>query len=428
MKKILSGLLALALTLTAVIVPVGDKISTITEKTSVVANAQDSNIVTANFVGKYQQSSARAMLSLINDFRTGNNAWQWNEDNTTKTTFTNLKAINYDYELEKVAIQRAVELVSLFSHTRPNGETCFTAYTDTYNNTYKGENIAIGTSNLDTQSAFDLWKEENEPYDRQGHRRNMLSSNFTSIGIAHVYYNGCHYWVQELSSKVGSSTETIANDSDTKMSMEISAANVNNPTLNLEYTTKEIESKANVALPKVTCTMKSASQWQYAPALTFDVTPTWSVSSGNDIVKITDAGNIQGIKAGKAELTADCGILGTKKVSITVTAKNELEGVIYYQTNTKDQSQIRFVAELSVEDVEKANSGNYTIEIGDAQISEEILTAYRSIRVNGELLKATDGKCFIVTPTIDSIIKGTKITSTFDLDTYDVGLSRTIVL
>lgn len=64
------------------------------------------------------------------------------------------------------------------------------------------------TGSLSASTVFNLWKEDNDDYSGQGHRRNMLSSNFTSIGIAHVYYNGCHYWVQEFSSKVGSSVKS----------------------------------------------------------------------------------------------------------------------------------------------------------------------------------------------------------------------------
>ena len=49
------------------------------------------------------QSEARSMLTLINSFRTGDNAWYWNRDNRTKTVETGLKGLTYDYQLEEVA-------------------------------------------------------------------------------------------------------------------------------------------------------------------------------------------------------------------------------------------------------------------------------------------------------------------------------------
>lgn len=426
MKKLLSGILAFALTLTVAVTPIGENLNASINKSTVFANAEENGNVIANFVGEYQQTSAREMIKQVNEFRTSDTAWIWDETDTTKIPVTGLKEIKYDYELEKVAMQRAAELVALYSHTRPNGERCFTAYTSTYDNTYKSENIAIGTSNLDTQRAFDLWKEENDPYSGQGHRRAMLSANYNAIGIAHVYYNGCHFWVQEFSSKVGSSVETPVNNSKTPMSVEIAPSNVNNPVLNSEYETKEVQYQGVEALPKITCKMKSANQWYAAPSLTFDVTPKWSVTKGNDIVAI-DGENFVGVKAGEAELTADCGILGSKTIKVTVAEPvSVLEGTIYYQQNIKNNSQVRFIAELSVEDIEKAQNGNYVIKVGDNEIPGEILTAYRSIKANGKTVKAEDGKCFVTTSVLTSIEAGSKITSEFSLDIYKNPLTRTV--
>lgn len=51
--------------------------------------------------------------------------------------------LKYDYTLEKIAMQRACELVYLYEHKRPNGSSVFTAYSDYgYNSNGKGENIA----------------------------------------------------------------------------------------------------------------------------------------------------------------------------------------------------------------------------------------------------------------------------------------------
>lgn len=48
--------------------------------------------------------------------------------------------LKYDYTLEKIAMQRACELVYLYEHKRPNGSSVFTAYSDYgYNSNGKGE-------------------------------------------------------------------------------------------------------------------------------------------------------------------------------------------------------------------------------------------------------------------------------------------------
>ena len=72
----------------------------------------------------FGQTEARKILALINDFRTGDEAWYWNEDDKTKTVCTDLEPLAYDYTLEKVAMQRAAEIALLFAHARPNGTGC----------------------------------------------------------------------------------------------------------------------------------------------------------------------------------------------------------------------------------------------------------------------------------------------------------------
>ena len=47
-------------------------------------------------------------------------------------------------------------------------------------------------------SVFIDWREDDDDYEGQGHRRNMLSADFDAIGMGHVYSNGVHYWAMEL--------------------------------------------------------------------------------------------------------------------------------------------------------------------------------------------------------------------------------------
>ncbi|MDE6110951.1 MAG: hypothetical protein K2F65_03430, partial [Eubacterium sp.] len=150
---------------------------------------------TVSVTGTYKQTDARSMLNTINSFRTGKNAWYWNQNNKTKTTCKKLSKLKYSYDLEKVAMQRAAEVALSFSHTRPDGTAFSTAYTK--KNYTTGENIAYGYSSA--ASVFKAWEEANEKYAGQGHRRNMLHSKYNTVGIAHIVVNGVDYWVQEFS-------------------------------------------------------------------------------------------------------------------------------------------------------------------------------------------------------------------------------------
>ena len=123
---------------------------------------------------------------LTNKFRTGKEAFYLNKDNSTKTKLVGkLAELRLDKDLCKVANLRAKELVKKFSHTRPNGKDCFSAL-DQLSVSYAaaGENIACGVST--GEGTFEQWKEDDEDYAGQGHRRNMLGKDFTRIGIACV--------------------------------------------------------------------------------------------------------------------------------------------------------------------------------------------------------------------------------------------------
>ena len=126
--------------------------------------------VTINVTGTYGQSEARQMLGLINDFRTDGTAWLWDENSPTKTENIRVDELTYDYKLEEIAMQRAMEIAIYNSHTRPNGESCYTLNTV---GQAKAENIAAGYRTY--EEVFIGWREDNEDYDGQGHRRNILS-------------------------------------------------------------------------------------------------------------------------------------------------------------------------------------------------------------------------------------------------------------
>ena len=61
--------------------------------------AEAAEIHTVQIKGKYHQSQARTMLTKVNAFRTGTNAWYWNSTNTGKIYVTGLNNYQYDYEL-----------------------------------------------------------------------------------------------------------------------------------------------------------------------------------------------------------------------------------------------------------------------------------------------------------------------------------------
>lgn len=100
-----------------------------------------------------------------------------------------VSALKRDTNLENLAKTRAKELVTLFSHKRPNGTSGLTIIKG---NLYKGENIGKGQATCN--AIMTGW------FNSESHRLNMLSKNYTKVGIAGYQYNGVIYWVMLLSS------------------------------------------------------------------------------------------------------------------------------------------------------------------------------------------------------------------------------------
>ena len=97
-----------------------------------------------------------------------------------------LAELTYRNDIQDAANIRANEIISTFSHTRPDGSSCFTAVTV---NCYAiGENIASGQKNA--EEVMNAWM--NSP----GHRANILSAQFTGMAVGVVQYQGVSYWVQ----------------------------------------------------------------------------------------------------------------------------------------------------------------------------------------------------------------------------------------
>ena len=87
--------------------------------------------------------------------------------------------------LQQAANIRADELVTYYSHSRPDYSSCFTVFDDVGLRYYSaGENIAAGYTS--PASVTDGW------YNSSGHRANMLNTNFYHGGMG---FNS-NYWVQ----------------------------------------------------------------------------------------------------------------------------------------------------------------------------------------------------------------------------------------
>ena len=167
----------------------------------------------------YNQTEARAMFSLLNQFRTSSEtAWITTKEGK-KQSVRNLQALTYDYRLEEIAMQRAAEIALRWDHLRPSGTYVITLLNNNgYTNVSVGENLAAGSATA--SKAFRLLCEENASYEGQGHRRNMLSDKYRAVGIGHAVVGGIHFWAQSFAGVNLAPNPTLPNDSKSIVTIE----------------------------------------------------------------------------------------------------------------------------------------------------------------------------------------------------------------
>ncbi len=310
-KKFLSLVISAALSVTMISGLLADPVSAATTKTfnvSVKVNAQ----------------SARDMLPMINNWRTGGSAWYWNEGNSSKHQCGKLEAYTYDYNLEKIARQRAYEIAVHFAHTRPNGKDCFSCVSGKTQSC--AENIAAG--NYTAAKTFEQWQENSKKYEGQGHRRAMLSSGYTSIGIAHVEYQGTHFWVQEFGTKNSGADETTAQSGTVNAAIEVDLS-LFDLTLS-SLSTMNVEKDSVNDLPVIKGYLKTGKTWgtDGIAVTSKDLSTTWT--SGDDSVVTIEGSKFRAVGYGNCKLTATINCGGKSyTASMTVSVLNpDLNGLI----------------------------------------------------------------------------------------------------
>lgn len=101
-------------------------------------------------------------------------------------TAAGLGTLTWNNGLEQAAMVRAQEIVTTWSHTRPNGSEWYTVNS----NLMYGENLAKGYSTAD--AAVAAWMAS------PTHKDNILFGGFKTCGIAIYEVGGVWYWAEEF--------------------------------------------------------------------------------------------------------------------------------------------------------------------------------------------------------------------------------------
>lgn len=236
-------------------------------------------------------------------------------------TANGLAPLVMDQSLLDAAMLRAAENTVCFSHTRPNGSICFSA-----SDLMAGENIAIGQHSA--AEAMESWMNST------GHRENILTEKYTTIGIGCFKNNGSTTWVQCFGT--GDNTASCAQPSNKQATRVLDLATepfeeASDNSTGITFSFDDQDSYAFVFTVgfdantidegKTTqATMRVANAgFKYSSAALDPVGVTWS-SSAADVATVSDTGLVTGIGNGTASISAKLPYY-TASSSITVRGK-----------------------------------------------------------------------------------------------------------
>ena len=197
-------------------------------------------------------------------------------------------------------MQRAAEIAIIYSHTRPNNKDTFSAfYENSVYYTYAGENIAAGYGTAD--SVNDGWREDNELYAGQGHRRNMLNSKFNCVGIGHVYYNGFHYWVENFAYRDKVNTTPVsADNTETTLTIPVATSKISNFNITFDKDEYSLKTGESTSISVSDPTISVFGHWGSRFVFVTD-TPDLTIA---DSTVATLSGSITGISEGDTTISA----------------------------------------------------------------------------------------------------------------------------
>ncbi len=254
-----------------------------------------------------------------------------------------LSSLVMDESLLSTAMQRGSEVAVLCAHTRPDGSSCFYLNSDMY-----AENIAVGYTSA--SAVMDGWMNS------EGHKDNILTAAYTTIGIGCFYHNGTYYWVQCFGEGKNTSSCTKPSNKSVTNAIPTAVDEVEDPVSSVgtvygsptTYTYTYAMSVSSIAVGGTT-TAKVTLQNSGASSFKAQVDNSClSFKSGSTgVATVNGSGVVTGVANGTAKITAslahtdtsanvtvgsgsNSGTGGTGGTSSGGTVKKDSDGKWYY--------------------------------------------------------------------------------------------------
>ncbi len=247
-----------------------------------------------------------------------------------------LEPLTMDAVLIDVANVRSPEIIVKFSHTRPDGSNCFTAFVNRGDATTCGENIAAG--HRTPEDVVNDWMNS------EVHRANILNAKFTRIGISCVYVENSdygYYWTQFFAN--GTANEVYRSGTqDISIDLSTGASTVNGgqlPQQTQAATQPPTEEQTVAPTEKETQSSANTQEQTKNPDSSANGTPAdgnTGISTINIMVITINDIPISGVKLNKGEVYENIGVMcvPSQEESVGYTFASSDENVIRFEGNS----------------------------------------------------------------------------------------------
>lgn len=314
-KKLITALLVLALSITQIPAIV----QAASARPADVSEAGSGNIF-VGVSGSFEHVSKSKILKRINEIRKEACTKGYiNPSTGKKLKPSDYVSIKWSSNLEWIALLRATECTVNESHTRPNGNDCFSI---SYNNEQSwAENLAWNYSGL--MYGIEQWYDEKDDWVKQnsnavtGHYTSLINPDYRYIGLgSFVRDTGGFYGV---SAEFGYSTDGSQQQSSVKgktvQTIEVTQNKIKQINFNAPSSIKLKKTQRLTVSCEVTYPGIMGGENTTKASILKGI--TWK-SSKPSVISVDSNGKITAKKAGKTVITAKIKGLKTVKKTITV--------------------------------------------------------------------------------------------------------------
>lgn len=298
------------------------------EKPVIDLSPAEGNVI-IGFSGTFYTETAETILNRLNEIRLeACEEGVLNQRTGSPLTVADYVPLQWSSDLEAIARQRAAEATVNQDHTRPNGQSCFTAVTNNGEQSW-AENLAWNYSGM--MAGIEQWYGEKSDWVNQtggvtGHYTSIINPSYCAVGVGtfRLSSGGWYAVAQEFSYKDSLNTQKDAGAGSCVQYMEVQGSNVTRVEFGAEKAAFMQEGDSCLLPVNVTARYKDYYGNNKDFTGPYQAGGSWS-SSDETVAMVDEAGTVTAMGKGTAQISIS---VGTETASTQITVYGTEENPI----------------------------------------------------------------------------------------------------